>query len=87
MILALEEAGELPEPVERRPNRGDCTDATGQDWDVKRPQLQQSEASESQVNPRTTYQDVFVWDVPAGVHAASVTINSTDASATVNVRS
>jgi hypothetical protein len=37
VILALIEAGELPEPVVRRAAHGDCTDATGQDWDVKRP--------------------------------------------------
>jgi hypothetical protein len=37
VILALFEAGELPGPVIRLPDRGDCTDATGQDWDVKRP--------------------------------------------------
>lgn len=36
-ILALEEAGELPGPVDRHAGRGDCTDAAGQDWDVKRP--------------------------------------------------
>jgi hypothetical protein len=36
-ILALEEAGQLPGPVTRRARHGDCTDATGQDWDVKRP--------------------------------------------------
>jgi len=37
VILALVEAGELPGPVRREAGRGDCTDATGQDWDVKRP--------------------------------------------------
>lgn len=37
VILALIEAGELPEPVTRVAGRGDCTDATGQDWDVKSP--------------------------------------------------
>jgi hypothetical protein len=37
VILALIEAGELPEPVIRLARRGDCTDATGQDWDVKSP--------------------------------------------------
>lgn len=37
VILALAEAGELPGPVTRQPGHGDCTDATGQDWDVKRP--------------------------------------------------
>jgi len=36
-ILALVEAGELPGPVTRRAGHGDCTDGTGQDWDVKRP--------------------------------------------------
>ena len=36
VILALVEAGELPGPVRREAGRGDCTDATGQDWDVKR---------------------------------------------------
>lgn len=36
VILALEEADELPGPVVRLAARGDCTDATGQDWDVKR---------------------------------------------------
>lgn len=36
-MLALIEAGELPEPVIRLARRGDCTDATGQDWDVKSP--------------------------------------------------
>lgn len=35
VILALIEAGELPEPVSRQAGRGDCTDATGQDWDIK----------------------------------------------------
>ena len=52
--------------------------------------IQQSEASQSQVNPNTTYQDVFVWDMPAGVQAASITINtngidSSDGSAAVKV--
>lgn len=37
MILSLVEAGDLPGPVVRLPSHGDCTDATGQDWDVKRP--------------------------------------------------
>jgi hypothetical protein len=37
VILALAEAQELPVPVTRFRDRGDCTDATGQDWDVKRP--------------------------------------------------
>lgn len=37
VILALIEAGELPGPVVRDAGRGDCTDATGQNWDVKRP--------------------------------------------------
>ena len=37
VILALEEVGELPGPVVRLPNHGDCTDASRQDWDVKRP--------------------------------------------------
>jgi hypothetical protein len=37
VILALIEAGELSEPVIRLAGRGDCTDATGQDWDVKGP--------------------------------------------------
>jgi hypothetical protein len=37
VILALVEAGELPGPVRRQAGRGDCTDVTGQDWDVKRP--------------------------------------------------
>jgi hypothetical protein len=36
VIIALEETGELPGPVTRHAGRGDCTDATGQDWDVKR---------------------------------------------------
>jgi hypothetical protein len=36
-ILALVEAGQLPGPVTRSAGHGDCTDATGQDWDVKRP--------------------------------------------------
>ncbi len=37
VILALEEAGQLEGPVTRRleRGRGDCTDATRQDWDVK----------------------------------------------------
>jgi hypothetical protein len=37
VILALEEAGQLVGPVTRRAERGrgDCTDANGQDWDVK----------------------------------------------------
>lgn len=37
VILALAEAGQLPAPLRRTAGRGDCTDATGQDWDVKRP--------------------------------------------------
>ena len=37
VILALEEAGELAGPLRRFARRGDCTDANGQDWDVKRP--------------------------------------------------
>jgi hypothetical protein len=37
VILALMEAGQLPGPVSRMAGHGDCTDATGQDWDVKRP--------------------------------------------------
>jgi hypothetical protein len=37
VILTLVEAGELPGPVRREAGRGDCTDATKQDWDVKRP--------------------------------------------------
>ena len=37
VIMALVEAGELPGPITRRAGRGDCTDGTGQDWDVKRP--------------------------------------------------
>jgi hypothetical protein len=37
VILALVETGELPGPVSRDAGRGDCTDVTGQDWDVKRP--------------------------------------------------
>jgi hypothetical protein len=37
VILALVEAGELLGPVRREAGRGDCTDVTGQDWDVKRP--------------------------------------------------
>jgi hypothetical protein len=37
VILSLVEAGDLPGPVVRLPSHGDCTDATGQDWDVKRP--------------------------------------------------
>jgi hypothetical protein len=36
VILALEEARELAGPVRRSAGRGDCTDANGQDWDVKR---------------------------------------------------
>ena len=43
---------------------------------------------QSEINPGTTYQEVFVWDVPAGVQASSVTVNtgfSGDGSATVNV--
>jgi len=36
VILELEEAGDLAAPVTRRAGRGDCTDANGQDWDVKR---------------------------------------------------
>jgi hypothetical protein len=36
VILALVEAGELPGPVRREAGRGDCTDGTEQDWDVKR---------------------------------------------------
>ena len=53
--------------------------------------LQQSEVSQSQVNPGTTYQDVFVWDVPANLSAASVTIDtngidSSEGSATVSVK-
>jgi hypothetical protein len=36
VILDLEEAGELTGPITRHPGRGDCTDGTGQDWDVKR---------------------------------------------------
>ena len=37
VILALDEAGQLEGPVTRRleRGRGDCTDATEQDWDVK----------------------------------------------------
>jgi hypothetical protein len=34
-MLELVEAGELPGPLTRQAGRGDCTDATGQDWDVK----------------------------------------------------
>jgi hypothetical protein len=34
-MLALEEARYLPGPLTRQARRGDCTDATGQDWDVK----------------------------------------------------
>jgi hypothetical protein len=37
VILALVETGELPGPIIRLSDRGDCTDAAGQDWDVKRP--------------------------------------------------
>lgn len=37
VILAMIEAGELLEPVKRCAGRGDCTDAAGQDWDVKSP--------------------------------------------------
>jgi hypothetical protein len=36
VMLALEEAGELAGPVRRFAGRGDCTDANGQDWDIKR---------------------------------------------------
>jgi hypothetical protein len=36
VIMALEEAGELVGPVGRFAGHGDCTDANGQDWDVKR---------------------------------------------------
>jgi hypothetical protein len=36
VILALEEAGELVGPISRSVGHGDCTDANGQDWDVKR---------------------------------------------------
>jgi hypothetical protein len=35
VMLTLEEAGELPGPLTRQAGRGDCTDASGQDWDVK----------------------------------------------------
>jgi hypothetical protein len=44
---------------------------------------------QSEVNPGTTYMDVFPWDVPADVRAASVTIDSSTGtgSGTVNVRS
>ena len=41
------------------------------------------------VNPGTTNPDVFVWDIPASVHPATVTIDSGffgDPSGTVNVR-
>jgi hypothetical protein len=49
--------------------------------------------AQSGVNPGTTYQDVFVWDVPTSVRAASVTIDSSyddpdnGPTGTVNVRS
>jgi hypothetical protein len=36
VILALEETGQLRGPFSRAAGRGDCTDANGQDWDVKR---------------------------------------------------
>jgi hypothetical protein len=36
VILALEEAGQLKGPFTRTEGHGDCTDADGQDWDVKR---------------------------------------------------
>ena len=36
VILALEEAGELMGPFSRSVGHGDCTEANGQDWDVKR---------------------------------------------------
>jgi hypothetical protein len=44
---------------------------------------------QSEVNPGTTYQAVFPWDVPTDVQAASVTIDSSTGtgSGTVNVRS
>jgi hypothetical protein len=31
---------------------------------------------QSEVNPGTAYQDVFVWDVPASVHPSTVTIDA-----------
>lgn len=34
-MLSLVESGELPGPLTRSAGRGDGTDATGQDWDVK----------------------------------------------------
>ena len=42
---------------------------------------------QSDVNPGTTYQDTFYWDVPANVSAATITLNSgfDASSATVNV--
>jgi hypothetical protein len=48
-----------------------------------------AESAQSQVNPGITYQDVFGWDVPANVRAASITIDSGygSDSGTVNVRS
>jgi hypothetical protein len=36
VIIALEEAGQLKGPCSRTADHGDCTDADGQDWDVKR---------------------------------------------------
>lgn len=35
VMLALVEAGDLLGPLTRQARRGDCTDATGQVWDVK----------------------------------------------------
>jgi hypothetical protein len=36
VILALEEVDQLRGPISRTADHGDCTDADGQDWDVKR---------------------------------------------------
>jgi hypothetical protein len=35
-----------------------------------------TDQQQPEVNPGTTNEDVFPWDVPAGVHAATVTIDS-----------
>jgi hypothetical protein len=37
VILAMLNSGDLLGPVQRLARRGDCTDAEGQDWDLKRP--------------------------------------------------
>jgi hypothetical protein len=37
VIMSLEQAGELRPPLTRHAGHGDCTDANGQDWDVKAP--------------------------------------------------